>query len=434
VHPGYRARVVFVTPNVARWTPTTEADLQQALDDGILEESHWWDAKRQLNPGPKVNKAFGQDLAAFAIDGGSLLIGLHEDKETGTFSLAPQPTVNMPERIGSIATSVVDPPLFVVTTVIPSEQTGEDGEALGYLLIEVPPSARAPHQVDGTYYGRGDKQNIRLSDAEVQRQYALRESLTHKGEALLAGEVARDPVPRAHRAGGHIYLVAEPLTAAPDVATRFLRDQNIQDWAYKAVSLDDLSIPWRDRDIPPTLQYLQRVESRSSGIAVTSPSVMGSGRKVNLREDDPHFSVDDGLLDIEFHRSGGIRALIGRATLKHPRYDEPWVLDQQVVHYARRLVLWVTRYADAVNYRGSWLLGVHVNGLDGAASSAFMDQFGSRVPPRYSEETYERVTTSTLQELVGQPWAAAARLVEDLVWSLGTADRHAGVLEAPVEG
>jgi hypothetical protein len=110
------------------------------------------------------------------------------------------------------------------------------------------------------------------------------------------------------------------------------------------------------------------------------------------------------------------------------------VLDQQVVHYARRLVLWVTRYADAVNYRGSWLLGVHVNGLDGAASSAFMDQFGFRVPPRYSEETYERVTTSTLQELVGQPWAAAARLVEDLVWSLGTADRHRGVLETPANG
>jgi hypothetical protein len=81
--PGYRARVVFLTPDVPRWTPTTEADIQQAIADGILEESHWWDAKRQLNPGPKFNKAFAADLAAFAIDGGSLLIGLHEDKETG---------------------------------------------------------------------------------------------------------------------------------------------------------------------------------------------------------------------------------------------------------------------------------------------------------------------------------------------------------------
>jgi len=63
--------------------------------------------------------------------------------------------------------------------------------------------------------------------------------------------------------------------------------------------------------------------------------------------------VDDDLLDIEFLRGGGIRVLVGRATYKHPRYEEPWVVDQQAVSYARRLVAWVTRYADAVNYRGS---------------------------------------------------------------------------------
>jgi len=75
-----------------------------------------------------------------------------------------------------------------------------------------------------------------------------------------------------------------------------------------------------------------------------------------------------------------------------------------------------------------------VDGLDGAASSAFADKFGHRTPPRYSEETYQRVTTSTLQELVGQPWAVTARLVADLVWSLGTAVQHRAVLEGPAEG
>lgn len=337
----------------------------------------------------------------------------------------------MPERIGSIATSAVDPPLFVVTTAIPSEQTGENGEARGYLLVEVPPSARAPHQVEGVYYGRGDKQNIRLSDAEVQRHHALRESLTHKGAALLAGEVARDPIPRGDRTGGHLYLVAEPLTAAPDIATRFLRDAKTRDWAFKCVTEDVSAIPLRDRDIPPSLMYLQRVEARSGGIGVTTAAVMGSGRKLNPRGSDGYGNADDGLLDIEFLRSGGIRVLVGRATMMHPRYEEPWVLDQQVVHYARRLVAWVTRYADAMNYQGSWVLGVLVDRLDGAASSAFVDRFDSRVPPRYSEEAYERVTTSTLQELVGQPGAVTARLVEDLVWSLGTAKQHEGVLEAP---
>jgi hypothetical protein len=425
--------VVFVTPDVPRWTPTTEGDIQQAIADGVPEESHWWDAKRQLNPSPKANKAFAADLAAFAIDGGSLLIGLHEDKDAGTFSLAPQPTANMPERIGSIATSAIDPPLFVVTTVIPSKQTGEHGEQLGYLLVEVPPSARAPHQVDGTYFGRDDKQNIRLSDAEVQRHHALRGSLEHKGQALLAGERARDPISRAKRESGHIYLVAEPLTAAPDVATRFLREADTRNWAFKAVTEDVPAIPWQDRDIPPTLMHLQRVESRSGGIAITTPVVMGSGRKINPGADDEYGSADDGLLDIEFLRSGGVRVLVGRATVKHPRYEEPWVFDQQVVHYARRIVAWVVRYAEQINYRGSWVLGVLVDGLDGAASTEYMNRIGGGVPPRYSEETYERVTTSTLQELLGQPGAVTARLVEDLTWSLGTAEERRGVLEAPAE-
>jgi hypothetical protein len=241
--------VVFLNPDVPRWTPTTEADIQHAIADGILEESHWWDAKRQLNPGPMVNKAFAADLAAFAIDGGSLLVGLHEDKETGTFSPALQPTATMPERIGSIATSVIDPPLYVVTTPIPSEQTGENGESLGYLLVEVPPSARAPHQVDGVYYGRGDKQNIRLSDAEVQRHHALRESLTHKGEALLAAEVARDAIPLHLRGGGHIYLVAEPLSAAPDVATRFLRGEDTRDWVWRVNATVLLDVPHEEAEV-----------------------------------------------------------------------------------------------------------------------------------------------------------------------------------------
>jgi hypothetical protein len=318
VRAGYRPVVVFLTPDVPRWTPKTEADIQQAIAYGVFGESHWWDAKRQLNSSPKGNKAFAADLAAFAIDGGSLLIGLQEDKESDTFSLAPQPTANMPERIGSIATSAVDPPLFVVTTAIPSEQTGDDGAALGYLLVEVPPSARAPHQVDGVYYGRGDRQNIRLSDAEVQRHHALRGSLTPKGSALLASEVARDPIPRADRTGGHLYLVAEPLTAAPDVATRFLRDAKTRDWAFKCVTEDVSVIPPRDRDIPPSLMYLQQVEARSGGIAVTTAAVMGSGRKLTPRENDGYGNADDGLLDIELLRSGGIRVLVGRATMMHP--------------------------------------------------------------------------------------------------------------------
>jgi hypothetical protein len=278
--------VLFVTPDVPRWTPRTEADIRQAVADGILEESHWWDAKREISLSKGANRRLAADLAAFAIDGGSLLIGLEEDKTTGTFSPTPGPVPGMPERIGAVAATAVDPPLYVVVTPIPAEAPSDDeGSSRGYLLIEVPPSARAPHQVDGVYYGRGDKQNIRLSDAEVQRHHALRESLTDRGRALLAAEIARDPLPWGQRNTGHIYLVADPLTAAPNLATPFLRHEDARDWVWRVSAREDVpELPRQHREIPPIPQYMTSVEMRAAGMANTSAALARSGRQRIERE------------------------------------------------------------------------------------------------------------------------------------------------------
>lgn len=93
--------------------------MRRAIADNTLDESHSWDAKRELPSGRAANKGLAQDLAAMAIDGGFLLIGLDEDKANGTFALAPQPTANMRERIENIASSAIDPPLDVRVTRIP---------------------------------------------------------------------------------------------------------------------------------------------------------------------------------------------------------------------------------------------------------------------------------------------------------------------------
>ncbi len=422
-----------MTPDAPRWTPRTEADIRQAIADGILEESHWWDAKREISLSKGANRRLAADLAAFAIDGGSLLIGLEEDKTTGTFALAPGPIAGMPERIGAVAATAVDPPLYVVVTPIPAETPADDGSTRGYLLIEVPPSARAPHQVDGVYYGRGDKQNIRLSDAEVQRHHALRESLTDRGRALLAAEIARDPFPVAERGGGHVYLVAEPLTAAPDAATRFLRHEDTRDWVWRVTAHEEVpEMPQQHRDIPPYPQYMTSVESRAAGMANTSTALARSGRQRNAREVPDHWEGPDmDLLDVEFLHNGGVRVLVGRATMRHPRRDEAYIIDQLIVGYARRLLMWASKYGEQIGYRGSWVLGVHVDGLAGLPSSFFADQFGYRNPARFSAPVYEAVTTATTQELVGQPWAVTERLVGNLVWSLGTESQYRALLEPP---
>jgi hypothetical protein len=417
--------VTSPSSDLPRWTPKSEADIERAIADDILEETHWWDAKQQLNTGKPANRGLAADLAAFSVDGGSILIGLHEDKSTGKFSLAPQPTLGVPEKIESIAASAVDPPLHIETTAIASAADA----TLGYIVVEIPPSPRAPHQVDGTYYGRGDKKNVHLSDGEVQRLHQRRESVTNRIRLLLDREIARDPIPPADRQTGHVYLVAEPIAAPPGVAVPFLRRPGIEDWIRQVTMVERLSsMTQREVGIPPSPPYLQSVERRGGAMANVARSLAHSGRQLNpeIAESDP----EPGLLDVEFLESGGLRVLVGRAT-KEGRDGRWYVIDVMIVLYARRLLDWAHKYGQAIGFRGTWALGLHVDKLAGGTSSAFIDETDFYSPTRYSSPSYDAATTATTQELTGQPWDVGHRLAEGLVWSLGSYERVKHHLEPP---
>ena len=160
---------IYLSADNPRWTPKTEADLQAVIDQGLLHETQYLDAKEV--PSTKGdNKETAKDMASFAIDSGTLIIGIAEDKTNRTFSLAPQPLNGLPERIEQIARSIPDPPLNVITQEIPSEAD----PAQGYLIVHIPASPTAPHMVDGRYYGRGDKTTHRLTDPEVARLHERR--------------------------------------------------------------------------------------------------------------------------------------------------------------------------------------------------------------------------------------------------------------------
>lgn len=419
--------MAFLSADVPRWTPTSEGDVERAIADDILEETHFWDAKQQLNTGKPANRAIAADLAAFSVDGGSILVGLHEDKSTRTFSLAPQPLFGLAERVESIAATAVDPPLYIETRPIPS--AGDP--SVGYLVIEIPPSARAPHQVEGTYYGRGDKTNIRLSDGEVQRLLALRESVGNKARVLLQREISRDPIGAWDRGTSHVYLVAEPLAAPPGHAVAFLRSQGVEDWVRRTTMVEEpASFSPADSDIPPTPRSAGSIERRSGGIANVGRSLSQSGRQMSVEGIYGSSDPEPGLLDIEFLENGGIRVLVGRGSRK--AQDDRWyVIDVSIVMYVRRLLEWSRKYGEATRYRGSWLFAVHADKLAGTTSSAFVDKFDYPNPPRYSAPMYEANTPATTQELVSQPWAVAHRLAEGLTWSLGSYERVKNHLEEP---
>jgi len=47
------------------------------------------DVKQALDTTKADNRELARDLASFAVDGGTLVIGLAEDETNGTFTLAP---------------------------------------------------------------------------------------------------------------------------------------------------------------------------------------------------------------------------------------------------------------------------------------------------------------------------------------------------------
>ena len=69
---------IYLSPAHVRLPMATERDLDAALDAGLLEENHFLDLQREVKSGKAPNKETARDLAQFAIDGGTVLVGIDE--------------------------------------------------------------------------------------------------------------------------------------------------------------------------------------------------------------------------------------------------------------------------------------------------------------------------------------------------------------------
>jgi hypothetical protein len=68
------------------WPATSAAQLDTAIDNGLLVESHFVDLKRELPAAPR-NQGIAVDLAAFSVDGGVVFVGV--DEATSPPSVSP---------------------------------------------------------------------------------------------------------------------------------------------------------------------------------------------------------------------------------------------------------------------------------------------------------------------------------------------------------
>src|SRR4051812_4843658 len=109
-----RVESIYLSPQSPRWTPRSEVDLDAAIQQGLLEETHYLELKREISPGKGANKELARDLASFAIDGGTYIIGIDEDKRDHILRLSAQPLAGLAERVEQIARTIPDPPLAVL--------------------------------------------------------------------------------------------------------------------------------------------------------------------------------------------------------------------------------------------------------------------------------------------------------------------------------
>jgi hypothetical protein len=391
------------------WPPKTETDIREALESGDLVESHLLELKREAGGGKGERSEIARDLASFALDGGAILYGVEELKAEHRFDLSPLKLEGRVEALEQIAELRIEPPLAIRAREIP---TAKDATS-GYLFVEVEPTSEAPHMVDGVYYGRGERRRRRLGDAEVRRLHAARRSDADLAMIHIDQTIAADPIPAAERALAHMYLVALPTTASPNVAESVVWDRDRLREVLRGSSRGltaDLA-QWA-----PSPSYASSILSREHGLAWTS-----------LGQDDSSAVREEQLVEFEFREDGSIRVIVGRASTniaQGVQQDRFAIMDGLVIAYAIRIVNWAAALSSEISYAGSWDFALAITGLTPMPAYSVASNWRSFGASSYMSAEYRSTTRALRREMAEHPNVVAERLLARFLRSLGLVETY----------
>lgn len=418
--------VFMPTPLHPLWRPKNEAELEAALNDGTFAESHYRDAKEKT----KKPRAYAADMASFAVDGGLLVIGVREDKDTGEFFLAPfEYEDQVCEGVERVALTLCDPPLPVTVEWMPSVL--ESGK--GYLLVEVPRSSLAPHQVDGVYYGRGDKTKKRLSDPEVERLLLARDASLSGVREMLEELVESASAPflaQEEDVSGGLHVVARPVARQHRMFVEWThgvgwhgRLHGLLDAAVKPVN----GLAPRK---PPRLDYPFRT---AGGAGLSSRWGV--------------FQQEDGAVRFAVLEGGGAwfqdfraTAFVGRLVKAESRETASFrvVYDDLFTGYVWTFLRAICELSQQAGYRGSWDIGVAVTDLgNGVARSIIpdgLDEDDISEINHYDHSYYEAATRASLTELEKSPQLVMDQLLGPLLRTLGSSSEVTRFVEVDSTG
>ncbi len=354
------------------------------------------DLKRQLG---SDNKKTAADLAAFSVDGGTIIVGVEEAVPP---KLIAMPLKGLGERVEQIGLSAIDEAIYVSTYDIESSAD----PSLGYLVVQVPVSGRAPHMVDGRYYARGDKTNIVMSDAEVVRWHAKKITEERDLSDEASGFLKNLTQATGGRPSTNIVVIARPMGARDGLLMELSTSTSWKtDVTHLLYSAGLAGHEPRSSLFSPT-----QVERHPEGILavadLTQPTEEPGTNRSELIFDE------SGKLTL---KAGGlIKHIAGSSPARHG-IREPVLIGHI------ELVVCLAGLLTGYGFNGSWQFAVATTRMGKCPSYTLsVDPGHDEHPPVYRSATYERATIASLKEITDSPQSVVRKLVSKLLRSIGT--------------
>ncbi|HXI26738.1 MAG TPA: ATP-binding protein [Pyrinomonadaceae bacterium] len=386
------------------WIPKTEEEIIDAAANRTLEETITFDGKREIS---SKNIEIAKDISAFAnTSGGVLIYGLAEDSDGKLAILNPIKLKGERERIDQIVRTAIDEVPFIKITAI---ETQHD-PSIGYLIVIVPPSERAPHMVivkgESRYYGRAATGNCVLNQANVAQLFERRRVAEQSIVPQLEQAIKEAPLPDNDKFA-HLHIVARPALADDTLLDRcVLSGRNHKELLTEVLDQVSRSGIYRDGYVPD-------IGYPGSGWARRPEGYYGKC----------HYGPEEDMgVHFQFNLDGSAWLFSGRAAEAHGEGDPKTFFSSIVAGTTTKFLAVLGELYDRANYLGMVDIGLAVTGLQGCAPELTRDAF--RTLPKFSRPDYHRTARSNALLLKDDPKSVAARLVMPLVEAIsqGTDD------------
>lgn len=385
------------------WVPDSLEAFERAVESGALDEQHDFDAKRQL---PDSGKEIAKDIAAMTTDGGMLVYGVAEDDDRRPRVLAPIELSGAAERIDQIGqTSITGNPRIEFQPLRLA-----DDESRGYLLVRIPASPDAPHQVtvgdDRRFYGRCATGNRRLSEEEVARLYSRRQTQRVDRDQLLREVIDASGATPEAGAEGFLHAFVYPAVPDDEMWDRAVKNSQGENQLLTALreAVGSVRTDWGGISLASAANWRRRgADKWSFDSAANYDKAPPVGR----------------IARADLSMDGRCSLFYGHAASR--REDSFLVYERGIALTLAQFLACTAALYERGNVYGPVDIGMAVVGIRGAVSS-FMAGDLLNIPTPYAEDVAIRHLRCQTAELAEDPALMARRLTGRLVKALTGAD------------